>query len=390
MKNGMELLDRIGEVDPDLIAEAESAFSRRGGRLRRRRFVALVTAACLVLLCGIGAALGLRQRTNVVVPSGCLTVGSPINSDSPDYYSRVNEYSIVKKLHAWAEDEAEKDPGITISGNGTTRIGLEFNVTFDAVIASAIPEEERALISAFIGWTQSIDYERQYECYQHEFVQSAVFDKIERSGYTYEELLQNAATIYETVLPFDNVTLTFRVMDYRSDENDPEVGRYRSSLERMLADAGLNPEGIESFFYFILADEPTATYDGVFRTDPTDPEIPDRSSILVYRYDGVWYYDPRNLSDSLLDLADPRNTDYFFAKSDSEGDVVWVNGSYCRVTTDEGDAVLHVNDPSMLSGIRAGDRIGFAYYSGVAANGVLLIEERDRVTVANAATIERR
>ena len=388
--NGTELLIRIGDLDPDLIAEAEGALSKRGGRLRRRRFVALVTAACLVLLCGVGVAFGFLHRTNVVVPSGCLTVGSPINPFSHDYYSRVNENSIVKALEAWSEVD-EGNPTIRIEGNSTLRFGIEFVVTFDSAVAPAIPEEERALIAAFIGWMQSPDFERQYECFQPEFVQSRVLDKIERIGSTYEELLQNAAMIYEAVLPFDNAEATFRVMGYRSEETDPEVQMYRSFLERDLTDLGLDPAKIEKFFCFTLADEPVATYDGVFRTDPTDPEIPDRSEISVYRYEGVWYYDPRKCSDSLLDLANPKYTNYYLGTEESEGVVAWVNGSYCRVTTDGGDALLHVNDPSLLSGIAAGDRIGFAFYSEMGgANCTLLIEERDRVPLFNAASIEKR
>ena len=318
-------------------------------------------------------------------------VGSPINLRSPDYYSNINEHSIVKELDAWSDGGTDGDPTIRITGSGTMRFGIEFVVTFDADVAPGIPEEERALIAAFIGWTQSPDYERMAECYQHEFVQAVIFDKFERIGCSYEDLLQTSQEILESGLPFDNAVVTFRVMDYRSDETDPETQQSRSFLELDLEEFGLDPGKIERYFRFTLADEPVVAYDGVFRTDPTDPEIPDRTNISVYRYDGVWYFDPRTFSDDLLDLANPRYKDGYLATSDGEGDVVWVNGSYCRVTTGAEDMVLHVNDPAMLAGIAAGDRIDFSYYANFTVEDcTLLIEEHDLVSVSNASLIEKR
>ena len=387
---GTELLERIGYVDPDLIQEAERALSKKGKGMLRRQIIAAITAACLILLAGVGAAFGLLSRTNVTAPSGCLMIGSPINSRSPNYYSKVNQHSSVKALEAWSKNGADGDPTIRISGSGTLRFGIEFVVTFDSAIASDIPEEERALIAAFIGWTQSPDYERTYECYQQEFVQKEVLDKIERSGGDYEEMLQIAANIYETTLPFDSTEVVFRVMGYASDESDSAVQRNRSFLERDLTDIGLDPAKIERFLCFTLADEPVMTYDGVLRTDPSDPVIPDRSQRYLYRYDGIWYYDNRTLSDSLLDLTLSNYTNQYFSTAEREGDVVWVNGSYCRVATGTEDVVLHVNAPSLLAGIAAGDRIGYTYFTNVAIEGTLLIEECDQVTVTNASVIEKR
>ena len=118
--------------------------------------------------------------------------------------------------------------------------------------------------------------------------------------------------------------------------------------------------------------------------------IPDRSQLYLYRYDGIWYYDNRTLSDSLLDLTLSNYTNQYFSTAEREGDVVWVNGSYCRVATGTEDVVLHVNAPSLLAGIAAGDRIGYTYFTNVAIEGTLLIEECDQVTVTNASVIEKR
>lgn len=388
---GIELLHRIGDVDPDLVREAELALARKGGKVFRRRIVAAIAAACLILLSGVGVLFGFLSKNNVPVPSGCLMVGSPINFHSPDYFSNINEHSIVKALDAWSNGEADGDPTIRITGNTTMRFGIEFVVTFDAAIAPGIPEEERALIASFIGWLQSTDIALHYECFQPAFFKKEVLDWIERIGCTYEELLENGNRVFGTALPFDTAVLSFRVMGYNADESDPEVQNQRSTLERMLEEVGLDAEKIERFLIFTLADEPVATYDGVFRTDPTDPEIPDRSTRYLYQYDGVWYFDNRACSESLLEMAKPNRIDYFLKTKEKEGDVVWVNGSYCRVTTDSESYVLHVNDPSMLAEISAGDRIGFAFYSEFAVEDcTLLIEERDLVTVANASLIEKR
>ena len=271
---------------------------------------------------------------------------------------------------------------------GGKRSGITYEVYFDDGVIESVPNEDLAIVAEMIARSNSFDFAEQYTAFQKEYVQKVILDKIERTGGDYEEMVKKARDVMLSVLPFDSATLSLRVLAVVTDETDPAYLREREFLERDLERNGLDPAGIERFLYVKVADEESATFDGMFRVDPTDPVNPDYSDRWVYRYGGTWYFDPRRLSDTLLDMA--ADLDAYSETGDGEGEVVWVRGSYCRVAIGTQEFVLYVRDRSLLSGVAKGDRIEFTCLVNLYLYATLTVEECDEVIVLNTVSITKK
>ena len=266
--------------------------------------------------------------------------------------------------------------------------GLTYQVVFDDDVIESVPNVDLAIIAELLARTSSFDYAEQYTAYQKEFVKKEVLDKIERTGGNFEEMVKKAKENMLTVLPFDTVTISRRVLAVNTDETDPVYLRAREALERDLERNGLDPAKIERFLYVRMLREETATVDGMFRVEPTDPVNPDYSDYYVYRYGGTWYFDPRHLSNYLLDIVEV--VDSYAETIEGEGEVVWVRGSHCRVSIGSEEVVLYVKDRSLLSGVAKGDRIGFVCLANLYMDAILTVEECDEVVILNTVSITKK
>ena len=253
---------------------------------------------------------------------------------------------------------------------------------FDPAAFDAVTPDERALIAEAVAETDIVGLpDGTYPMFHPEQVKEEILDKIERWGTTLDEVAALAREYTVAVLPASKLTLTVRVTECFTDQNDPRVQKELGFLGRTLTDLGLDPKKIGRVIGFTLSCDPSADLDGIIRITGSEVDV---ETTFVYLYDGKWYLDPRNLDDDLLDVGMSDRFDPLETVTET-GTVRWVNGDHFRV----GDTVFRVTDPSVLDGIKAGDSVRVVRCDDVWMRAELLIEERDTVEIANAVSVEK-
>ena len=253
---------------------------------------------------------------------------------------------------------------------------------FDPAAFDAVTSAERALIAAAVAETDIVGIpDGTYPMFHPEQVKEEILDQIERHGTTLDEVAARARGYLAAAIPASKLTLTVRVTECFTDQNDPRTQKELDYLGRTLTDLGLDPKKIGRVIGFTLSCDPSADLDGIFRITGSEVDV---ETTFVYQYDGKWYLDPRNLNDDLLDVGMSDWVDLSETVTET-GTVRWVRGNHFRV----GDTVFRVTDPSILDGIEAGDSVRVVRYRYAELKAELLIEERDTVEIANAASVEK-
>ncbi len=297
---------------------------------------------------------------------------------------------ILGGLIAWNEwagtrgpTGSEDDPFVaTLLDEPTCTVFVK--TVFDPAAFDAVTPDERALIAAAVAETEIVGLpDGTYPMFHPEHVKQVIMDQIERHGTTLEAVVARARGYWTAAIPASKLTLTVRLTECFTDQNDPRVQKELGFLGRTLTDLGLDPKKIGRVIGFTLSCDPSADLDGIIRITGSEVDV-DVETTFVYLYDGKWYLDPRNLDDDLLDVGMSDRDDLPETATET-GTVRWVNGDHFRM----GDTVFRVTDPSILDGIKAGDSVRVVSYGDVRMRAELLIEERDTVEIANAVSVEK-
>ena len=353
--NGNELLLSLSEIDPALIGEAARSLKRPGRRIYLRWTGIL--AACLALVIAAGGFSGrlLRGGRQAGAPIGLLRVGVPLNQGSKDYYSPVNRYWTVTELNGWNEGE-DGEKSIVIESVGEAGIEAQVEIVPERRMLDELPEEKIALICGLVGqWASTqltFDYARHFELFRSDAV-DLLFTRYLESGLyplTYEEALEGITRNAKALMPFDSISFSCALTDYRVPESE-EV----AEKECWYGDWSVDVNDIQECFYFTLQKTYDLRVGGILRMDPKTQE---GWEFFAYRYDGVWYLSTRLMDDDFSeDLATAdRFPDEFFRTIGGEGTVEWISGSYLCV----GDRVLFASDPAALAGLTVGDEVGYS------------------------------
>ena len=172
---------------------------------------------------------------------------------------------------------------------------------FDPAAFDAVTPDERALIAAAVAETEIVGIpDGTYPMFHPEQVKEEILDQIERHGTTLDEVAARARGYLAAAIPASKLTLTVRVTECFTDQNDPRVQKELDYLGRTLTDLGLDPKKIGRVIGFTLSCNPSADLDGIFRITGSEVDV---ETTFVYLYDGKWYLDPRNLDDDLLDVG---------------------------------------------------------------------------------------
>ena len=392
------MLARIGDVDPDLIAEAGESITTEERKPRRWQKITAITAACLALCIAVGGIVHSRHLfSHEAGAQGLLRVGSFVPS-SDQYRTNVSEFSRISALYSWYPG-SEEDPTIEIEALTTTRLKLYLSVSFDREIADKIPEEERAMIASLLGWgtiSNGFDLSVASRVFQPEFVEKGIKSEMPRrlrDDVTVEQAIEKANAFVDSHYPCDTIAVKCRVLNYYANEEEGgEMWRLVShSFNADLAAVGLDETKVDGFFVIItpeisysLANEILKNY----RWDPSNREdYADAEPIYIYRYDGVWYLYPKAFGPLLVD--------HTFDESHQEqisfrGVVKWVQGSYFRLehkkveggilTERDIEKIFYVSDPEILSQIKEGETVEFLCFHD-SWQAYLTIEEEDYVWV---------
>ena len=276
---------------------------------------------------------------------------------------------------------SEDDPFVTALLDEPT-CSVFVKVGFVSAAFDAVTPDERALIAEAVTETDIVGLpDGTYPMFHPEHVKQVILDPIERHGTTLEAVVARAREYWVAAIPASRMELTVRVTGCITDQDDRRVKEELGFLGRTLTDLGLDPKKIGRVIGFTLSCNPSADLDGIFRITGSEVDV---ETTFVYRYDGKWYLDPRNLNDDLLDIGMSDRVDLLETVTET-GTVRWVNGDHFRV----GDTVYRVADPAILGGIEPGDSVSVERYRYAELKAELQIEERDTVTALNAVSVEK-